>query len=149
MGIDRASAIVQRRLGRAAQRVDELEARVRRALDRRLADSTRRLQGLDSRLRQQDLRVRLGAARARLDAVDSRLARAVDIRLRDARRRLERPAGALVQLSPLRVLDRGYAIVQDAVGHVLVSASDAGVGSDVAIRLSHGRLHARVTGAEE
>jgi exodeoxyribonuclease VII large subunit len=51
-------------------------------------------------------------------------------------------------LSPLKILDRGYAIVTDSAGSVIKDAAQAPVGSDIAVRLARGRLGARVTGAE-
>jgi exodeoxyribonuclease VII large subunit len=62
-----------------------------------------------------------------------------------ARRRYEPLAAELNQLSPLRVLDRGYAIVQDEQGRILKDAADAPPPSAIAVRLARGRLKARVT----
>ena len=51
------------------------------------------------------------------------------------------PLGAqLHQLSPLRVLERGYAIVQDADGRVVKEAGQAPVGAGLAVRLHRGHL---------
>ncbi|HXR42764.1 MAG TPA: exodeoxyribonuclease VII large subunit, partial [Acidothermaceae bacterium] len=47
-------------------------------------------------------------------------------------------------LSPSATLERGYAIVQDADGHVLRSAGETSVGAALAIRLATGRLNAQV-----
>jgi exodeoxyribonuclease VII large subunit len=43
------------------------------------------------------------------------------------------------------VLDRGYAIVQDEEGRILKDAVDAPPPSEIGVRLSRGRLKARVT----
>jgi exodeoxyribonuclease VII large subunit len=51
----------------------------------------------------------------------------------------------LPQLSPLKILDRGYAIVSGAGGEVVKDASQARAGSEIAVRLAHGRLAATVT----
>lgn len=64
--------------------------------------------------------------------------------------RLSRASGALgpldahlAQLSPLKILDRGYAIAERD-GKIVKSPADAPVGSDVTVRLSKGRLVTRV-----
>ena len=47
------------------------------------------------------------------------------------------------RMSPLKTLERGYAIVQRD-GKVVKSAGDAPVGSEVKIRLAEGELSAEV-----
>ena len=49
----------------------------------------------------------------------------------------------LAQLSPLKILDRGYAIVQRD-GKVVKSSSDAPVKSKIEVRLAAGSLRATV-----
>ncbi|QNN51680.1 exodeoxyribonuclease VII large subunit [Nocardioides mesophilus] len=48
-------------------------------------------------------------------------------------------------LSPLATLSRGYAVVQDAEGHVVTSVDTVGKGKTVRIRVADGRISARVT----
>jgi exodeoxyribonuclease VII large subunit len=52
-------------------------------------------------------------------------------------------------LSPLETLRRGYAVLQDADGHVLTSVADLAVGADVSVRVADGRVHATTTRTEE
>jgi exodeoxyribonuclease VII large subunit len=52
-------------------------------------------------------------------------------------------------LSPLETLRRGYAVAQDADGHVLTSVADATEGAAVSIRLADGRLAATITSTEK
>ncbi|MEO7651856.1 MAG: exodeoxyribonuclease VII large subunit, partial [Bryobacteraceae bacterium] len=47
-------------------------------------------------------------------------------------------------LSPLTILNRGYAIVTNEAGHILTSAGQASAGSSIGVRLAEGRLAARV-----
>jgi exonuclease VII large subunit len=42
------------------------------------------------------------------------------------------------------VLQRGYAIVQDTSGQIVKDADEVPAGSNVQIRLAHGRLDAQV-----
>ncbi|MEX0427644.1 exodeoxyribonuclease VII large subunit [Nocardioides sp. DS6] len=50
-------------------------------------------------------------------------------------------------LSPLQTLRRGYAVVQDADGHVLSSVAGVDADRAITVRLADGRLHAVTTGA--
>ena len=51
-------------------------------------------------------------------------------------------------LSPLATLQRGYAVLQDADGHVLATVDGVPVGADVSVRVADGRIHATTTGTE-
>ena len=51
-------------------------------------------------------------------------------------------------LSPLETLRRGYAVLQDAEGHVLTSVAEVEAGSPISVRVADGRLHATTTSTE-
>jgi exodeoxyribonuclease VII large subunit len=75
--------------------------------------------------------------------------------LRTTRHRLDRATDEIAHhrararaLSPLATLQRGYAVLQDADGHVLTSVSSAAKGDAVAVRVADGRVHAKVTRTE-
>ncbi|MGD0201725.1 MAG: exodeoxyribonuclease VII large subunit [Bryobacteraceae bacterium] len=144
-GIDRAHALVARRIGRALQRVDELDYELRRRLRDRVEHRRARLRDLEARLIALDLRLRLARARRRLELAEAAAAQSLRARIAQARAHLGPLAAELGQLSPLRVLERGYAIVQDAGGHILKDAASAPAKSLIGVRLAHGRLKARVT----
>jgi exodeoxyribonuclease VII large subunit len=63
------------------------------------------------------------------------------------RARLDLAMRALHAVSPLATIDRGYAIVTDAAGHVLRDARRVAAGSAIEARLARGRLFATVTRA--
>jgi len=52
-------------------------------------------------------------------------------------------------LSPLATLRRGYAVLQDADGHVIDSVAGVATGAAVAVRVADGRIHATTTGVDE
>ena len=73
------------------------------------------------------------------------LSRAISGRIRGWRERLSQQAAVLGSLSPLAVLDRGYAICQEAEGlKVVTDATRVSPGDNVNIRLARGSLAARV-----
>lgn len=144
LGIDRPTSVLFRRIGRYQQRIDECDYRLRQAI-RAVFDRRRdALHGLETRLRRLDLRLRFASARRRLDAARHDLIQAMRLRLVRAQRRLEPLTARLEQLSPLRVLERGYAIVENEAGRVVKSPADAPAQSEVRVRLAEGRIRARV-----
>ncbi|NUN01298.1 MAG: exodeoxyribonuclease VII large subunit, partial [Bryobacteraceae bacterium] len=144
-GVDRATTVLHRRIGRFSQRVDELEYALRDRLRNALLGRGAALSGLEQRLRRMDLRLRFGAAHRRLAFAHAEAIQAMRFRLTAARGRFEPLDAQLVQLSPLRVLDRGYAIVLDERGEILKDAAQTSPGAQLEIRLSRGRVGARVT----
>ena len=145
LAIDRATGSLQRRLDRGGQRVDDLEGRAREVVRRKLAAQRRMVDQLETRLRRQDLRLRLAAARRRLAAALQRAEQLITARLQAGHRRLTPRTAGLAQLSPLRVLDRGYAIVESTEGHVVIDAAQVAAGDEIGVRLAKGRLRATVT----
>ena len=144
LGVDRATGSLQRRLDRAGQRVDDLETRGREILRRHFVARRALLERLDGRLRRQDLRLRLAEANRRLNAAAQRAEHLMAARIQAADRRLRPLSASLGQLSPLRVLDRGYAIVESGDGHVLTDPAQVVTGDSIAVRLAKGRLRAIV-----
>jgi len=144
-GVERATAVLHRSIGRRLQRVDELDYSLRRAANARLTIHRKRLDDLSARLRQLDLRLRLSKARRRLEASEARLKVLAGMRVTLSRGRLEPLIAHITQLSPLRILDRGYAIVSTAAGIIVKSPEDAPATSEVQIRLAKGQVRARIT----
>jgi exodeoxyribonuclease VII large subunit len=144
-GVDRAVALLHRRVGRSFQRVDEQESALREVLRRAAAGRWDQLLELDERLRRQDMRVRLADARARLEKGRTAAERCVESRLQRARAELTPLAAQLRQLSPLNVLERGYAIVQLADGTVVREQAQAQPATAVDITVARGKLKAVVS----
>jgi exodeoxyribonuclease VII large subunit len=142
VAIDRAR--LHRAIGRQMQRVDELDYRLRELWRASLAVRKRTLEGASARLSQMDVRLQFAAARRRLEASDTRLVQSMRLRLSRARGRLGPLEAHLKQLSPLTILERGYAIVERE-GKIVKAPADAPIGSEIRVRLAKGGLDAQVT----
>lgn len=87
-------------------------------------------------------RTRLGAER--VDRAGDRLQAATAAVLERRRHHLARLAAQLDALSPLRVLERGYAVPTAADGHVLKRRADFAPGARFNLRVADGSVPARV-----
>jgi exodeoxyribonuclease VII large subunit len=137
-----------RRLQDRAQRLDELDGRLRHAAAMRLQAQRAALELAARRLARVAPSLRLPAERRHLDAVASLLRTRMAGLLRERRAQLERSRALLHNLNPEAVLARGYAVVRDAAGNILVDAAQVAAGSVVDARLARGRLSAQVLRAE-
>ena len=142
-GIERALSVLHRRVGRNLQRVDEQEYRMRERVRSALEARERARRGLEQRLRRFDVRPRLAADRRRMETAQAGMARSMAGLMAERRRAWERARTKLEQLSPLKVLERGYAIVSNERG-VVKDAAEAPAGSAVRVRLARGGFEAEV-----
>ncbi len=99
---------------------------------------------LERRLRRRDVRFRLQQGRARVRDCFGLLQHGLRLRLERERGRLASLSAQLQQLSPLAVLDRGYALVYGPDGRLLRDAALASEGDTLDVRLQKGRLAAEV-----
>jgi exodeoxyribonuclease VII large subunit len=143
-GIDRALNLLHRSIGRRLQRMDEIEYDLRGSLQKALGGRERQHRALEYRLRRYDVRPRLAADHRRLEAARAAVLQAIQLRLGRRRNRLEQLDAKLSQLSPLRVLERGYAIVSTNAG-ILKQAAAAPPGTALHVRLAQGELEAVAT----
>lgn len=132
------------RLRQQAQRLDDLDMRLRRAFNQQLANQRERLDRLDARLAAQHPGRNLALLRQRLDGLAARLPRAMQGQLRSQRQQLGALAAQLQIVSPLATLGRGYSILLDERGHAVRSAAQTQPGQRLKARLSEGELDVRV-----
>jgi len=91
-----------------------------------------------------EVKSRLAKARARLDSATNACDTIIDAKVQDGRERLALAAASLDALSPLGVLQRGYAIAQDASGKLVSDAATMKPGDEVTVRLAKGKLGTRI-----
>ena len=92
---------------------------------------------------------RVEAGQQRLERTADRLSASLSGRLERGRARLDALGGTLQALSPLRVLERGYAVAQDADGRVLRRVTQFTPGAAFRLTLVDGEVPARVAGPRE
>ncbi|HEY0957679.1 MAG TPA: exodeoxyribonuclease VII large subunit [Novosphingobium sp.] len=123
------------------QRLDDLSERLRRGLRENIGVARERLQRDASKLSVPLLSARLEHARHRLES--QRLVPAlVTRRLAEARQGVDVQWRMIEQLSPRRVLERGYAIVRDGQGKPVMSAAAAAREPALEIEFADGRIPA-------
>ena len=128
-----------------AQRLDELELRLRHGMRQQLRHEAARLATATSGLREHSPAQRLRSASDRLIGLAQRLRAAARADLLALRNRAALAARALDAVSPLATLQRGYAIVTDAAsGAVLSHVEAARPGQAIRAELSDGSLLAEI-----
>jgi exodeoxyribonuclease VII large subunit len=142
-GIDRALNVLHRRVGRHLQRIDEQDYQIRERIRVTIDGRERMRRTLEIRLRRFDVRPRLAADRRRTEAAYTDALQTMQARMARRRGKLEQVAAKLSELSPLRILERGYAIVSNERG-IVKDALEAPAGSAVHVRLAKGELDAIV-----
>ena len=126
------------------QRADEMTSRLALGLRARLEQSRKRFTAAHLRIASFDFRMKIAAFRLRLEKRTAELGVCIERLLRNKRDRLEKLALQLQERSPLRVLERGYAIATDAAGNLLRDAAQVALDDTVAIQLHRGRLTTEV-----
>jgi exodeoxyribonuclease VII large subunit len=130
------------------QRADELALRLGDALLDKLDALRERFTEARARIAAYDLRARLSAMRLRSTHSASNLQMRIDRFLVAKRQLYERLVLQLEERSPLRVLDRGYAIIYDAAGNVVRNTEQVRAGNEISVRLARGKLIADVKRTE-
>jgi exodeoxyribonuclease VII large subunit len=131
------------------QRLDDAVFALAEALRQRTEAARQRLLVAAARLAAFDFRPRLAELRRRLEQRETELGVRMERVLAAHRRRLEQLLVRLEERSPLRVLERGYAIVYDAAGKIVRSAGQVALGEELNVQLARGRLAAEVRHKEE
>ena len=130
------------------QRFSNVNVRMADLLLRKAATNRARLQALSGHRTLQNPEKLLDDRKLVLDALSQRAAQAQQARLERARQNLGLLAGKLSALSPLAVLERGYAIAMKQ-GRPVKEAASLAVGDTLVLRFAKGQAQASVTQIEE
>jgi exodeoxyribonuclease VII large subunit len=134
---------------RREQRVDDLVNRLAHSQRSILEKQRRSFEMLSAAVRHYDVRRVLGGMKKDLDARTTAIVSAARNLLLERRVRVERMETTLQALSPLAILERGYALVFDASGNLLKDAAKVKAGDEISARLARGMVSATVTGQQE
>jgi exodeoxyribonuclease VII large subunit len=144
VGADAALRRWRDSLERHEQRLDELGFRAEAAIARRLRTRRERFTQLAARLQRQDVALRVANDVRRLERLHARLQSAGRSATSSRLQRVEGLTARLDALSPLRVLERGYALVYGPDGKLLRSATNVVAYDTITARLANGSIRARL-----
>ena len=132
-------------IAEAREHVEGARAELGAAIESRIEECRRVIRELRSRLRGPDAMVRV--MRLRTGRLAINLIQGGASALEKRRREVGALAGRLDALSPLKVLDRGYAVVTNQRdSRAVLDAATVKFGEELDIRLAKGRLTARTIG---
>ena len=135
---------VQTRLRDAHLRANSAAHQLQILVDQQLRVAQQRANFFTQALVPAQLRTRTTNASKALDAIAVRSVAAMEDRLRVARETLALNEASLEALSPLAVLNRGYALAQDAAGKLITDSSQVAQGDKVNVLLKQGKLRTQV-----
>jgi exodeoxyribonuclease VII large subunit len=127
------------------QKLDDLTHRMELAERQLLQHMHRRWEIVSAAVRHYDLRLILSGMRKELESRTSALVAVTRNVLLQHKVRSERLYTALESLSPLAILDRGYALVFDSEGKLLKDVRALRVGDEISARVAHGQFQAAIT----
>jgi exodeoxyribonuclease VII large subunit len=133
---------------RRQQKLDEQRFRLEKAQRQLLQRCHRRCENVSAAIRHYDARRRLASVRQQLDAQTANLTATMRARLLAGRSTIDRQRASLEALSPIAILNRGYALVFDANNQLVKDAAQLKTGEEISARLARGQVRARVTATE-
>ena len=126
------------------QKLDDLTYRLERGERQAVERMRRRWEMVSAAVRHYDLRRVLAGIRGELEAGTAAMAAAMRNQLLQNRVRVERMGRALEMLSPLAILERGYALVFDGAGQLVKDAAQVKIGEEISARVARGEIRATV-----
>jgi len=144
LATDRAESRITTLLHRLAQRLDDLAFRQESATAGQLRERQSHVASLAAAVLRHDPRQAIAHARENLSALRTRLDRSLERVLHSSASAVSSLHARLHSLSPLAVLDRGYALVLAADGTLIRSIARLTPGDPVTTRLSDGAFTSRV-----
>ncbi len=141
---NRAFAVAPGKIRDLQQRFDESTLRMIQAMQRFSAAARHRERMLAMRLETLDLRRFINHRKDILVRCGQELVSGIRARLLRDRARFEIAVGKVNALSPLAILQRGFALCRDAKGAIVKNAGNVASGDRVRITLASGELGCRV-----
>ena len=126
------------------QKLDDLIFRVEKSERRLIEQHRRRWERASAAVRHYDARRMLAGIRKDLATQTSAVGAAVRALLLRQKSRLDQMQHQLKALSPVAILERGYALVFDSSGKLLKDSEQVEQGDEISARLAHGTFTARV-----
>ncbi|TYL45747.1 exodeoxyribonuclease VII large subunit [Nocardioides sp. BGMRC 2183] len=123
--------------------------RLRRTMDGWLGREQALIDSLRARPAMADPHVLLDDRTEELVGFRERIRRSLSHRLDRAADDIGHHRARARALSPLATLQRGYAVLQDADGHVVTSTAEVAEGAAMSVRVADGRIHVTTTAIEE
>lgn len=139
---------VATQLHEAIVRADSADHRLQISIKSSFVDIHRRVNAAVHSLSPLQLRAVVAAGQTRFDSLSRLRDNAITARLENAKQNFAKAVAALDAMSPLRVLERGYAIAQDQRGQIIREAKTISAGDELRLRLWKGALDCRVERTE-
>jgi exodeoxyribonuclease VII large subunit len=129
-----------------SQRLDELVQRMANSAGNRIMMDRLRFRNILDQLRTATPIIRIQDTERKLAEIDSRIDHAMQLRLNSVRQKLSVMVAELQAVSPLKTLERGYAVIQDkSTGQLVRSIETLQKGQEISGRVADGKFEARVT----
>lgn len=126
------------------QRLDDLRFRLEKAERKLIETHRRRWERASAAVRHYDARRVLAGMRHELASHTTAIGSAIRTALFRQRSRLQQLEHQLRALSPVAILERGYALIFDSAGKLVKNSSQVETGDEISARLAHGSLTAKV-----
>jgi len=131
-------------INRRQQRLDDLRFRLEASERRLIEQHRRRWERASGAVRHYDARRVLAGIRRELASQTAAVAAAMRTSLLRNRGSVDQLEHQLKALSPIAILERGYALVFDSAGKLVKSSAQVETGEEISARLAKGMLTARV-----
>jgi len=146
--VARSEARISTLLHRSAQRLDDLSLRLETSLNAITRQRQAQLAAITAAVLHHNPRQSLAHARERLQASRTRMQRSIERTLQRSAARLGALDARLHSLSPLAVLERGYALALTPGGTLIRSAAQVTPGDKIRTRLADGEFTSSVESSE-
>ena len=133
----------ERWLSQKEQRLDEFEIRLSQVRNNVIDSLRRRVEKAESLIKVLHPETRIHLATQKLEKYRERLSHYTDVLMQSRLGKIEMLAGKLHSLSPLNVLERGYALVQKN-GAVVVDGTNLKKGDSISTRFAKGSVMSTV-----